>query len=460
MQNESLFRDKPVWSAILTMAVPSVFSILVMILYNMADMFFVGQLGGTDSAPVAAVAVVGPVFSVITAAATMIGVGGCATIAKAAGAGDVDYAKTCASLCGWAAILFGLLCSALILLFTDPLLHFLGTSPEVMRDARAYMRTLAFGAPLMLFSTGYGTLLRAEGAIKDGFIGNMGGTVTNIILDSLFIMVFKFGVAGAAAATVIGNLVATMYYLRFVFRKAAVLNLIPANALRRPPALFNVLALGLPNAISSVLSGTASIFSNNLLLAYGYNAQAAMGAAGKVIMFVGLIQMGICMGIQPLMAYNFGAHNIPRLKEILRKLATLTIGLGIAATAICSFARNTLIGLFLQNPEAIAMGGRMVVWLLLGGPLLGIYYLSSNFLQAAGNAFAATIVSILRQGVLLIPLLYLMHMLLGFTGIAAAHTVADVTSALIALAVCLREYQKLFKQKGPAPVFGHGKMLS
>lgn len=98
--------------------------------------------------------------------------------------------------------------------------------------------------------------------------------------------------------------------------------------------------------------------------------------------------------------------------------------------------------------------------MLLGGPLLGIYYLSSNFLQAAGNAFAATIVSILRQGVLLIPLLYLMHMLLGFTGIAAAHTVADVTSALIALAVCLREYQKLFKQKGPAPVFGHGKMLS
>jgi len=141
MQNESLFRDKPVWSAILTMAVPSVFSILVMILYNMADMFFVGQLGGTDSAPVAAVAVVGPVFSVITAAATMIGVGGCATIAKAAGAGDTDYAKTCASLCGWAAILFGLLCSALILLFTDPLLCFLGTLPEVMRDARAYMRT-------------------------------------------------------------------------------------------------------------------------------------------------------------------------------------------------------------------------------------------------------------------------------------------------------------------------------
>lgn len=447
MQNEALFQDKPVWNAILTMAIPSVFTILIMVFYNMADMFFVGQLGGADSAPVAAVAVVGPVFSVITAAATMIGVGGSATIAKAAGAGDTDYAKTCASLCGWAAILFGTLCGILILLFTDPLLHFLGTLPEVMPDARAYMRTLAVGAPLMLFSTVYGTLLRSEGAVKDGFIGNLFGTAANLILDPLFIMVLKLGVAGAAAATVIGNLVAAVYYLRFVFRKASILNLSPANALRCPQALFGIMALGLPNAMSSILSGSASIFSNNLLLNYGYNAQAAMGAAGKVTMFVSLIQMGICMGVQPLMAYNFGACNIPRLKEILHKLAMLTVGFGVVATILCSLARNALVGLFLQDPEALAMGEQMVVWLLLAGPLLGIYYLSSNFLQASGNALAATIVSVLRQGVLLIPCLYLMHALLGFVGIAAAHTAADITAALVALAACLWEYRKLAKRE-------------
>ena len=168
-----------------------------------------------------------------------------------------------------------------------------------------------------------------------------------------------------------------------------------------------------------------------------------MGAAGRVTMFVGLIQMGICMGVQPLMAYNFGARNIPRLKEVLQKLAMLTVGFGLVTTVICSFARNALIGLFLQDPEALAMGEQMVVWLLLAGPLLGIYYLSSNFLQASGNALAATITSVLRQGVLLIPSLYLMHALLGFTGIAAAHTVADVTAAVITLAVCLRGYRKL-----------------
>lgn len=443
MQNEALFRDKPVWSAILTMAIPSVFTILIMVLYNMADMFFVGQLGGADSAPVAAIAVVGPVFSVITAAATMLGVGGCATIAKAAGAGDSDYAKTCASLCGWAAILIGSLCGVLILLFTDPLLQLLGALPEVMNDARVYMRTLAVGAPLMLFSTSFGSLLRAEGAIKDGFLGNMAGTVTNIILDPLLIMALRLGVGGAAAATVIGNLVATAYYLRFIFRKASVLNLIPANALRRPQALFGMMALGLPNAVSSVLAGSASIFSNQLLLNYGYNAQAAMGAASRVTMFVGLIQMGLCMGVQPMMAYNFGARNIPRLKDTLQKLALLTVGFGVLTTIVCSLARNTLISLFLKDPEALEMGEQMVVWLLLAGPLLGVYYLGSNFLQASGSALAATITSVLRQGVLLIPSLYLMHALLRFAGIAAAHTVADIAAALITLAVCLWQFRRL-----------------
>ena len=266
MQNESLFRDKPVWNAILTMAIPAVVSILIMVLYNMADMFFVGQLGGADSAPVAAVAVVGPVFSLIMSLATMIGVGGCATIAKVAGAGETDTAKNYASLCGWAAILLGSVCGIVILLFTDPILQFLGTLPEVMADAGAYMRILAVGAPLMLFSTCYGSLLRAEGAIKDGFIGNMTGTVTNLILDPLFIMVFRWGVAGAAAATVIGNLTATAFYARFIFRKASILNLLPANALQEPLALFGILALGLPNALSSILSGSASVFSNQLLL--------------------------------------------------------------------------------------------------------------------------------------------------------------------------------------------------
>ena len=446
LENEALFRDRPIWQAILTMAVPSVFSILIMLIYNMTDMFFIGQLG--DTAQVGAISVVSPAFSLFTAVATMIGVGGCATIAKAFGAGETDYARSCASLCGWACLLFGAAGAALLIFFSDPLLRFLGATPDMWDYAKAYMRILALGAPLMLFTVGFASLLRAEGAIKQGFVGNLAGTVTNILLDPLFILGLKLGVVGAAVATVIGNLVGTLYFLYYVFRKAQLLNLQPAKALRRPQALGHILVLGLPNAISSILSGFAATFANRLLHPYGSDALAAMGAAGKVTMLITMVQMGICMGVQPLMAYNYGAKNIPRLKEVLQKLAFLTIALGAGATLACSLARHMLIGLFLKDAGAAAMGEQMVVWLLIAGPTLGLYYLSTNFLQASGNAWAATVVSVLRQGVLLIPSLYLMHALLGFTGIAAAHTAADIASAVIALSVCLWQYRRLVKNNG------------
>lgn len=441
MQNEELFKEKPVWSAILTLVVPSVLSILVMLLYNMADMFFVGLLH--DNAQIAAVSVVGPIFSLVTAAATMVGVGGCAAIAKAAGAGETGYAQTCSSLCGWFCILFGSAVATFLVVFTEPLLRVLGATPEMMNHSAAYLRVLAVGAPFMLFGTGFAALLRAEGAVKVAFWGNLTGTALNLILDPMLILGCNMGVVGAAAATVLGNVLSSGLYLWYILRKSSLLTMRPSFALQHPQALLHIFALGLPNAVSGILSGLASTFSNQLLNPYGIDALAAMGAAGKVTMLITLVQMGVCMGVQPLMAYNYGAHNLPRLKEILQKLAALTVGLGVLSTVICCLARHNLIGIFLRDENAAAMGEQMVIWLLMAGPMLGLYYLSSNFLQASGNAVAATVVSVLRQGALLIPLLYLMHILLGFTGIAVAHTVADICAATISLIVCLCQYHHI-----------------
>lgn len=444
MQNESLFRDKPVWSAIFSMAIPSVFTILVMIVYNMADMFFIGRLG--DTVQVGAISIVGPVFSLLSAVSTMIGVGGCTTIAKALGGGNTEDARTYASLCGWTFLIFGGVFSAVVLAFTNPLLRVLGVPADMVHYAGIYMRVLALGAPVMLFSQGMAMLIRSEGAIKEGLIGNLSGTIVNLILDPVFILGLNWGVAGAAVATVLGNLVGSAYFVSYILRKSSILNLKPQFALRSPAALFPIMALGLPNALSSILSGLASTFSNRLLSAYGTNAIAAMGAAGKITMIIGLVQMGICMGVQPMMAYNYGARNLARLKEILLKTALLAAAVGIVTTVGCSLVRHTLIGLFLRQREAAAMGEEIVVFLLLAGPVLGLYYLSANFLQAAGNAPLATVTSVLRQGAVLIPLLYLMAYLFGFAGIAIAHTASDITSSLIGLFACLWQYNKLKKQ--------------
>ena len=138
------------------------------------------------------------------------------------------------------------------------------------------------------------------------------------------------------------------------------------------------------------------------------------------------------MGTQPLMAYNYGARNIQRLEEILKKLAVLTVLFGTVVTVACFMARHTLIGLFLKDAEAAALGESIVIYLIFASPLIGIYYLSTNFLQASGKALPATVISILRQGGVLIPCLYIMEHFMGFMGIAVAHTIADIISVIIA----------------------------
>lgn len=441
LKSQELFQNKPVWTAIFSMAIPSCITILIMFLYNIADMFFIGQL--RDTAQVAAVSIVSPVFSLAAAAATMLGIGGCSVIAKAAGAERTEEAKTCASLCFYAAVFMGLLCTAVMLLASDAVLKLLGANAEILEYAKHYMRILALGAPMMLLSTTLAALIRADGAIKEGLIGNMTGTVLNILLDPLFILVFGWGVRGAAAATLLGNSVSTAYYVVYILKKGQLLSLKPAYALQNPKPLLHIIAVGMPNGISSILSGFAATFSNNLLVLYGTNAVAAMAAAGKTTMIISMIQMGICMGVQPMLAYNYGAGNVVRLKEILKKLGILTVTVGFVSAAACIIAKNTLVGMFLKEPAAADMGKQLVIYLVLASPVIGFYYLGTNFQQAAGKAMTATILSLLRQGLLLIPLLFLMNRLVGFLGIALAHTLADGIATTIAVIVMYIQYKSL-----------------
>ncbi|WP_295342706.1 MATE family efflux transporter [uncultured Subdoligranulum sp.] len=441
MQSERLFKEAPVWQAIGALVGPSVLSVLVMIIYNMTDLFFIGLL--QDTALTAAVAVVGPVFTLASAGATVLGMGGCAVVAGSLGAGDRQDARCVSSLCGWCALLTGVLLAVVLNLFCEPILYLLGTNAEILPYATHYLRILALGAPAMIFSVSAATLLRADGAIRRGLVGNLAGSLTNILLDPLFILAFGWDIAGAAAATMLGNLVASGLYLHHILRRSDALSLRPADALRCPSRLGRVLTLGLPNGVSSLLSGLAGSFSNRLLAAYGTNALAAMAAADKSAMVVTLVQMGICMGLQPLLSYNVGGRNLPRLRAVLSRSLGLTVGFGTLFSLFCLLAQRPLIGLFLSDPEAVFLARQLLPWLLAGSPLLGLYYLGINFLQAAGYAGSATLLSALRQGVLLVPALYGFHHLLGLPGLAAARAATDLFSAAIALLLFIMVWHKL-----------------
>ena len=254
MKNEALFRTGSVWKSIFSMAVPSIIIILVMVLYNMADMFFVGCLG--DTAQVAAVSVVGPVFSILAAVATMLGAGSSAIIARCFGAGEIEQGKTCSSLCFWTSFFLGVLVSIGLLVGRVPLLGMLGSNAEIFPYAERYLQVLALGAPFFILSNSMAMLVRAEGAVKEGMIGNLLGTLVNCIFDPLFILVLNFGVSGAAAASVLGNLVATACYLRYIVKHGTVLTVDFRPALKKPQMLGELLAIGLPNGISSQLCRT------------------------------------------------------------------------------------------------------------------------------------------------------------------------------------------------------------
>ena len=447
MQGERLFKEAPVWQAIGALVGPSVLSVLVMIIYNMTDLFFIGLL--QDTALTAAVAVVGPVFTLASAGATVLGMGGCAVVAGSLGAGDRQDARCVSSLCGWCGLLTGVLLAVVLNLFCEPILYLLGTNAEILPYATHYLRILALGAPAMIFSVSAATLLRADGAIRRGLVGNLAGSLTNILLDPLFILAFGWNIAGAAAATMLGNLVASGLYLHHILRRSDALSLRPADALRCPTRLGRVLTLGLPNGVSSLLSGLAGSFSNRLLAAYGTNALAAMAAADKSAMVVTLVQMGICMGLQPLLSYNVGGRNLPRLRAVLTRSLGLTVGFGTLFSLFCLLAQRPLIGLFLSDPEAAALARQLLPWLLAGSPLLGLYYLGINFLQAAGYAGSATPLSALRQGVLLVPALYGFHHLLGLPGLAAARAATDLFSAAIALLLFIMVWHKLTSSLRP-----------
>ena len=433
MKNEGMMKSGSVWKAIASMAIPSAVIMILMIFYNIADMFFIARLG--DNAQVAAVSVVSPVFSIMSAIAMMLGNGGCTMIAKAFGAGEKDKAKTYSSLCMWTAIVLAVVFIVLALTFVDPRLAFLGAKGDVALYAKKYMIPIVLGSPFMMISTSVALLLRAEGAVMEGFCGNLIGTVVNLILDPIFILVFHWGVAGAALASVAGNALATFYYSYVISKKSQAMSFSLKYARKDVGAIGHILILGLPNAIASILSGFASTFSNQILSGYGTDALAAMAAAGKCTMIATTLVMAVGMGCQALISYNYGAQNIPRLKEVVRKLSILVFAISIVAGAFC-FLRKVIMAQFLTT-DVLDLGVHMVTILLLTSPIIGVVYLVSGYFQAIDRPMESLVVSILRQGLLLIPALYICNRLSGLDGVVWAYVVADVISTIVALIVYL-----------------------
>ena len=429
LDNDTLLGKAPIPRAVAAMAIPSVISSLVTVVYNMADTFFVGQTG--DALQVAAVSLTNPIFILLMAFANMFGMGGSAMISVALGENNHQSVKKISSFISWASLVIGAAFAAVLLCFTAPILHLFGADASTFEFARGYTVYIAFGAPFVIWSAAASFVVRAEGASKEAMIGSMIGTIANIVLDPVFVSGLGQGAAGAAIATTIGNMLAALYYLWYFLKKSRRFSLAPKDALCGTHIAVRVCSAGFPTAIFSALMCVSTIVLNLILVTYGNAPVAAIGIVFKANMFITFLQMGLANGVQPIFGYSYGAGDIKRFADTERFTKLCCFVVGLAATALYFFLREPIIGLFVDDSGVITYGVQMLIAYMLSGPFIGFLFVNMNCMQSVGRALPATVLSVLRQGLLLIPLLYLLNAVFGLNGAVLGQSITDyVTIAL------------------------------
>lgn len=444
--NKYLFEEAPVSRAVMTMAVPTIISMLVVVIYNMADTFFIGQTG--DPMQVAAVSLATPVFMVLMALGNLFGIGGSSAISRALGEKKPERARNISSFCCYASLGLGVFMALLFLVGMDVILAMIGASANTIEFAREYLTYIAFGGPFIIFGTAFGNILRGEGAARESMIGNMIGTVTNIVLDPVMILGLGWGVAGAAIATVIGNLAASLFYVGYFLRKKSSLSIRLKDFRMGDRIAASVASIGIPASLNNILMSCANIVLNLMLGGYGDTPVAAMGVAMKSNMIVVLLQIGLCAGIQPLIGYNYGARNRKRLLQVFRFTGIFAVVMGSILTAVMVMAKRFVVQAFINDPEVIAYGMQMVIALQLSGPFIGILFLCINTIQGMGKAIPSLILTVCRQGLIFIPLIIILNKVVGLNGVIYAQSVADYCSIVIAVGICLGIFKKLERRKG------------
>lgn len=437
MEQKELMGSLKVSKAVAKMAIPSVISSLVTVVYNMADTFFVGQTN--DPLQVAAVSLTNPIFILFMAFANMFGMGGSAVASMAMGEKKEERAKNASAFVTYASFFVGIVFAALLLLFMRPLLTLFGADAQTYALARGYTLHISYGAPFIIWSAAASFVVRADGASREAMIGSMIGTIANIVLDPVFISGFGMGAAGAAIATTIGNILACLYYLWYFMKKSRCLSIAPKDFKCGDGILTGVCATGFPTAIFSVLMSVSTIILNQILVAYGNAPVAAIGIVFKANMFITFLQLGLANGVQPLLGYNYGAGNRERFIAVDRFTKKCCLIVGILATALFFVLREPIIRLFINDADIIYYGVKMLVAYMLSGPFIGILFVNMNCLQSTGNALPATILSVLRQGLLLIPVLYLLNAVAGLNGVIYGQALTDYVAVILSVVIWNRK---------------------
>lgn len=441
-----LFQNAPVPKAVLLNIIPSIISMLMVMVYNLADTYFIGQT--KNAYMVAAVSLATPIFLLFMAIGMLFGIGGTSLISRLLGEGSREKARHACSFCFWTGLGIGIVGMIFIFLNIQFLCEIVGASPDTFSYVKQYLLIVAFGVPFLIISNSFSSILRAEGNANKAMLGMIFGNIANIVLDPIMILVFDWNVAGAAIATVIGNVIAAGFYVLHYVRKKSILTINIKDYQAGNHIALGIFAIGIPASLNSILMSLSNIIINKKMIPFGDMAVAGLGVSMKVNMIAVMLVIGIGTGVQPLLGYCYGAKNKTRYMGILKFSLFLAIALSIIMTIICYFGAGPMVNAFLDDPNAYSFGMQFARTLILSGPVLGILFLMINAIQSMGAALPSLVLSISRQGLIYIPVLYLFqHIFSSAKMLVMAQPVTDYIATTFSIILFIIAFRKYFPKE-------------
>ena len=445
-----LFETMPVGKALLTMAVPTIVSQLITMIYNLADTFFIGM--SNDPYKVAASSVVAVLFFMLNSLANLFGVGGGSLLSRLLGEKREQDARRVGAFSIYGALAIAAVYSLVCFVFTEPLARLLGASDYTIDYASSYLFWVVVigGIPSTVGLT-MSHLLRSAGYSKESGTGLALGGISNIVLDPLFMFVILpegQEVTGAAIATLLSNVITLVYFL-WVYRKLkgkTVLSLSPKHAHLEKNLIMGIFSIGLPSALTALLANITSIVKNNLTAGYGDIELAAYGIVMKADMIPLNIGMGLCQGMMPLVAYNYAAKNYPRMKSFT--VAAQISGMATACIFIAIFEllAPQMIWIFIRDEATIRYGTTFLRIACLATPFMISNFQKIYCLQAMGKGKESLLLGICRQGLFAIPTLLVMNHFVGLYGVVAAQLISDGCTFILSTLIYRKVYNQLQAQ--------------
>ena len=429
-------------------AVPAIISMLVSSLYNIVDQIFIGQ--GVGMLGNAATNIAFPVSIICTATALLLGIGSASNYNLEAGAGRNDRAAEIAGNGLAMLVICGVVIGAVVLIFLNPLLHLFGVTKEILPYAQDYTGITAIGIPFLILTTGGNHLIRADRSPTYSMTCMLTGAILNTILDPLFIFVCHWGIKGAAAATVIGQVVSGLMVI-YYFSKKRKMDLKRSMFVPKAGYMKMIVSLGMASCINQIAMAIVQITMNNTLRYYGaqsmYGSEiplACVGVISKVNMVFMAIAIGISQGCQPIWGFNYGAHNYDRVREAYKKAFAICIVLGVVFFGCFQLFPRQIVSIFGSGSEAYFHFAERYFRIFMFVTFLnGIQPMSSGFFTSIGKAKLGIVMSLTRQVIFLLPLIVIFPLFMGIDGVMYAGPIADAAAFVLAIVFARRELAKM-----------------